>query len=86
MSSPVKHTCPAIDLVINKIKSARAIAKDGRRTHHESAHLFSEIFDDLYGLENIMEELRAANSSLREWGHALEKDLEQLENDQTHTS
>lgn len=60
MSAPVKHTCPDIDKVIKWIRDCEG----------------EEI--DKYFIKNIvvdLEELREANSKLRNWGESLEEEL-----------
>lgn len=78
MSAPVRHTCPDIDKVIKCIKQAQKAADNGKdksQSDTDEYGLFDEILDNLYRLEDRLEELRSSNDELRSWGEDLEKDL-----------
>lgn len=80
MGAPVKNTCPDIDKVITRIKNAMKMANNGRKTYPEVDDLLYDIDDELSGCEDILEELRKANASLRNWGDQLEKEIAELSN------
>lgn len=63
-----KQTCPAIDRVLKSIRAADATARlAGRHCEHDpSTEAFDEIRTALSGIEDELEKLRLANSSLRE--------------------
>lgn len=96
MSAPVKHTCPDIDSVIKRIKSAQRAAWDMFKRSEKGTDehdAFKDIENDLDGLESELESLRDSNSELRAWGEELEiqvSDLEEqvsaLEEDKKHLS
>lgn len=66
--SGVKYTCPLIDEVISAVKSIPA-----------------EVYEYTYWTEKrlieILEEIRTANSTLRDYGNCLFDDKENLESD-----
>ena len=67
MSAPVGHTCPKIDNVIDNIKDAIKEAESIQST-----------LSDLIGRNDLMEKIRDANATLREWGEGLESELEEM--------
>lgn len=82
MPAPVKHTCPDIDKAIKQIKSALKAAIDGKRGSvkgEDAWDCFDTIEDELWGLESQLEDLRKDNDYLRSWGHDLEKEVSNLE-------
>lgn len=79
MSAPVKNTCPDIDKVITWIASAMKMAKDGRKAFPEADDLFHDIYYELDGCEGMLEDLRKANSALRDWGYEMEKEVKEKE-------
>lgn len=73
MSAPIKHTCPDIDKALKYLKSARQqLANNLDDTD------IRWINGDLDSVESILEDLRSSNDSLRSWGHDLEKEIEEL--------
>lgn len=77
--APVKNTCPDIDQIISQIETAmRMCDAEGSEIYTEH-----EIKDDIkYQLSDIpslMEDLRNANSALREWGNSLVEALQEKE-------
>lgn len=65
---PVGHTCPDIDRVINFL---------------QGLSLASPVEDqDRNASIDIMEELRTANSKLREWGEGLFEELKDVQDEQ----
>lgn len=83
MSAPVRHTCPNIDKVIKRIVGARQSLKDALEYDNEEDKNFAIkcADDDIYGLDDELEDLRSDNDALRNWGHDLEKRIEELEDD-----
>lgn len=82
MSAPVRHTCPDIDKVIDKIKAAIKTAEYGKKITESGSELyycFDEIIYEIDYLESMLEGLRSDNDSLRSWGHDLEKQLAEVE-------
>lgn len=85
MSAPVKNTCPDIDKVVDAIASAYSMARDARiafskETEVDASGIFNDIENELYGLTRTLEDLRTDNGSLRDWGHELDKELEEAAN------
>lgn len=83
MSAPVKHTCPDIDRAIKQVNSAIKSAYDGQKRHEKRTddwYDYHEIVSDLEGLEGALEDLRSANTFLREWGEGLTDELESSAN------
>lgn len=81
MSAPVKQTCPDINRVIKWVKSAMSEAKAGMdydEATDDIKYSFNEIISQLEGVEDMLEDLRSANSSLRDWGDDCEAEIEQL--------
>lgn len=61
---PVRETCPAIDEVQRRIKLA--------------FEAIQEAFDTIEGLEEELEDLRAANGALRDWGREEAEEVDRL--------
>jgi len=61
----IPHTCPDIDKVIKSINSAQAAIGKGLKSDDRS--YFEDAESNLDGLEDILEKLRTANDSLREY-------------------
>jgi chromosome segregation ATPase len=66
-NAPVKNTCPIIDDVINYIENFR----------EEFGNEDNNI--DFHFALGVMEDIRSANSELRDWGNDLYRELEGLE-------
>lgn len=93
MGAPVGYTCSSIDSVIDAIKETqKSIAhilnyiSDIKRTE-ENERLLDSIESEtnnidhrIYRLEDVMEEIRDANSQLRDWGDELESKLDDIKN------
>lgn len=82
---PVRHTCPDIDRIKDTIKRI-VIRLDNFDEDTDKEVLLSYISDvssDLYEIggsnSSELEELRASNHSLREWGREMYEDAEQME-------
>lgn len=77
---PVKHTCPDIDYVIDSVKAAISYIDSKSSTE---TYTYEERCEDaknaLIYLEDYMEEIRSANSALRDWGNNLTTLAEDLE-------
>lgn len=70
-SEPIKHTCPDIDYAIKTLQSVVKYINDSTN------EWISDIDDISSGNRCLLEQLRDANSSLREWGNNLVSDLEE---------
>ena len=86
MSAPVNNTCPNIDKVIQGIEEAEKISTDFYTNFTDKKicdieESFQNIANSLFRLTEIMEELRGANSSLRDWGEKNEDEIKRLENE-----
>lgn len=79
MSAPVKNTCPDIDKAIEYIQKAMKAAKEGRREFPAADIEFYDIYSYLDGCEHLLNDLRKANSALRDWGYELEKAVKKQE-------
>lgn len=77
MSAPVKNTCPDIDNLIEYIKKAMKVAKDSRKEFPEADTEFYDIYSYLDGCEDMLNDLRKANSALRDWGYEMEKEVKE---------
>jgi polyhydroxyalkanoate synthesis regulator phasin len=67
-NAPIGHTCPKIDSVISQIHALYMSSEE--MTKQEYAEF-----------EKLMEEIRSANSTLREWGNEENKKAEEFEKD-----
>jgi hypothetical protein len=70
-NAPINNTCPVIDNIIGLMESARneadyIKANPEEDSTEESGIILDELFDAIKGMEDI----RDANSELREWGNA----------------
>ena len=84
MSAPINNTCPDIDEVIKGIEEAEKIATDCNINFNDKQigileEAFQDIANALFKLTDIMEELRNANSILRDWGEKNEMEVDRLE-------
>jgi predicted nucleic acid-binding Zn-ribbon protein len=82
MSAPIRHTCPDIDKVISNINEAiKLLSAIPKMEDIELIKQYADYAnDELYRLDDILEDLRSSNDALRNWGHDLEKQIEELEN------
>ena len=62
------HTCPAIDKVIKSINSIEHIVLTHERMYDTVSGIAGDIGNELYGMEDSMEELRKDNEKLRDLG------------------
>jgi len=77
---PIKHTCPDIDKYIKAIK--QVLYKDRELEGLEYDDLYSAAADMSYELESCidyLEELRASNDELRQWGIEEAENVDELE-------
>lgn len=85
IGEPPAHTCPDIDKLIRAIDSAYRLASKAERDcgkYSECGHesQFSDVAWELDGLEDGLEELRAANDALRCWGQEWKDKAKELLN------
>lgn len=83
MAAPVKATCPIIDNIIRDIRNAlnEAIGIDKNfenSSFNEIKQSIENIISHLNGVESNIEDIRDANSMLRDWGHQNEELIEKL--------
>lgn len=82
---PVKNTCPDIDRIISTITSIckqmdSCSEKDEKQTLLDSISDWASDLSSIgVGRWNQLEDLRNANSSLRDWGNEMYNDAENLE-------
>jgi|SRR6187402_421618 len=79
MSAPVKYTCPDVDKVIKMLQAIAQTAKEGMRYTDKSDDNYQRFKDCEWDIDDIigrLEDLRSSNRELREWGEALESELE----------
>jgi chromosome segregation ATPase len=70
-NAPIKNTCPDIDRVVSAVKSIQKLCKlDGSETSQDYVNIISDIENEIFGQDGSLEELRDANSQLRDWGNA----------------
>jgi len=67
-NAPIGHTCPKIDSVISMIHSVYTSSEEMSRNEYTE-------------FKKLMEEIRSANSALREWGNELYYKADELESD-----
>ncbi|BAQ92514.1 hypothetical protein [uncultured Mediterranean phage uvMED] len=77
MGAPVNNTCPDIDKVIKGIEEAEKLSSDFYTNFQDKKvsdieEAFQDIANALFRLTDTMEDLRSANSSLRDWGESTE--------------
>lgn len=68
---PVRNTCPIIDKLIKQINSIERELKYLKSFELEEniSSSIDEIEGNIYDFEYDLEQLRSANSSLRDWGN-----------------
>lgn len=78
---PIPHTCPDIDKVIKALQRIHNLSKLGKYeyTNQELTDIISDINYEVYGLDDKLEELRASNNSLRQWGISEAEYVDELE-------
>lgn len=80
MREPIKHTCPDIDKYIKAIK--QVLYNDRQLKNLEPDELYNAASDMAYELESCidyLEELRASNDELRQWGIEEADKVDELE-------
>jgi vacuolar-type H+-ATPase subunit E/Vma4 len=67
---PIQHTCPDIDKVVSAIEKVNKWIYKLRGNEDEETlrDLLSDISNELWGMDTIMEKLRKSNDDLRQWG------------------
>lgn len=79
-NEPVGNTCPDIDYVIDSINAAITYINS---PSDPEGYTYEDRCEDVKGalwdLEKKMEELRSANSALRDWGNQLVAHSQSLE-------
>lgn len=82
-NAPVGHTCPLIDGIISRMESAVNEAEYiYKNTEDEDAKDGSDsIIHELSFAIKEIEDIRSANSELRDWGNELHNRVEGLEED-----
>lgn len=80
--SGIGQTCPDIDKIIKAIKNAVRYAEDGEKNDDFMAKdsYFYDIKTELWNIESQLEDLRNANSKLREWGESESDRADKAEN------
>ena len=80
-SEPVKNTCPDINKLQKTIKDIQSDFASFKDTDDVNDFLesMSNASWELRNIYDILEELRSANSALRDWGHELTSLAEQME-------
>lgn len=69
-NAPIKNTCPIIDDVINYLHSIKSEAEYIKENPKEnSSDEATTILDELFYAISIMEDIREANATLRDWGN-----------------
>lgn len=93
-NEPVKHTCPDIDKLVKRIRDIDRYTLDIERAsnHIEDESLKGRILDiigniqyEVWDFDGKLEELRSANSALRDWGNDLVSEIESLESQLENT-
>lgn len=84
MKAPVGHTCKDIDQCIKWLKTCKENIETALNTLYNCEDIPSVVIEALdeahkyCDIEKELEELRAANSALRDWGYELANELEEL--------
>lgn len=76
------HTCPLIDKVIEFITDAEAYTEDndfGKAKIEDLQALYDHIAEEGYGIKAVLEEIREANSNLRQLAEHYNEEAEKLE-------
>ena len=76
---PVKHTCPDIDRLKKNIEEAVSICEQEYYTLDTAIDGFDDVVYNISSIPDELEDLRSANSSLRDWGNALLDKVNELE-------
>lgn len=67
-NAPIGHTCPKIDSIISTIHSLYMSSEEMSKSQYTE-------------FEKLMEEIRSANSTLREWGNEQYERADEMEKD-----
>jgi chromosome segregation ATPase len=78
--APVEHTCPIIDRVKRSIKDAKSLCKSRINNIDDAISILSDIVSEL-DLDSDLEEIRSANSALRDWGYDKCKEVDECNNE-----
>ena len=79
---PTGNTCGDIDGIISSINNAIGLCDQGSDPEIEDLiDALHDIDHGLYGLEDLLEQLRTANSTLRDWGNEEAKEVDRLEDE-----
>lgn len=78
---PVKVTCPDIDKLLKSLKYIYGELKNFEKDEDIDSlkERLGSIENELWGFEDVLEELRSSNASLRDWGHEEAKYVDELE-------
>lgn len=77
---PVGNTCPKIDKVLSRLSRISVFYKvNGKENKKELVDTIEAIHEELSGIDSILEDLRDANSDLREWGIREAERVDELE-------
>lgn len=79
---PVGNTCPMIDKVSAAVQSAIKELNDCdtcSMSPNDWQSVIESAESELSGVAGIMEDIRSANSALRDWGSEVESDMEELQ-------
>ena len=82
-NEPVKNTCPIIDKLIKQINSIERELKYLKAFDLEEniSSTVGEIESNIYDFEYDLEQLRSANSALRDWGNDCVSEYDKMERD-----
>lgn len=82
-NEPVRNTCPDIDRLQKTIKDIQSDFASFKDTDDVNDFLesMSNASWELKDIYDTLEELRSANSALRDWGHELTSLAEQMESE-----
>ena len=76
---PIGHTCPDIDVIVANAKKIQSICESPEEEEHEFNYRC--ILDLTSDIISQIEDLRFSNSTLRDWGHDINDELEEAEAD-----
>ena len=74
---PIGHTCPDIDVIVGKAKEIQSICKSPENDDHELNYRW--ILDLTSDIISQIEDLMSSNSTLRDWAHDINDELEDAE-------
>jgi hypothetical protein len=87
MKAPIGYTCKDIDQCIKWLKICKENIEVALNTLYICENIPGNVIDALdeahkyCDIEKELEELRSANSALRDWGYELSNELEELKRD-----